>query len=460
MAQKNKNRKIQKKAIHKIETTDDSLTSRSGLAFVLKYLKNINVISSLCEVFQGIRKSAKGKAIEEIITQLMLFFIDGTAFSLTQFDTLAKDTGYMKTIGRDKTDMCSSHVIKRFFNSTNKLLFQKLQKVLLDLFIWRLCIEKPSVIILGLDTMVLNNDDAKKRMGVSWTYKKCNGYHPLHIYWNGMIVNLAFHEGSEAPNHNNDLFVMLEETVKQIRQRFNKEVQIIAVSDSGFFDQKYFQKVEDLGLFFICGGRIIDAIKMDLMKHIPEEWKSFEKKGEVIEYFDYHDRRNCWNKEYRAIYTKHACKDGIFRLAFDRPENIIYTNLDKIELLQEKDIADYQGAEAIVRLYHSRAKDELVNRGIKEFVDETLPFKSFDSNGVYYYMAIISYNLFTAFQKDVLSPVVPAVCYPNTVRRLFIDIAGKIVYKSREIILKLRKEVVEGLNLLLLWEKCEAVVPI
>jgi hypothetical protein len=460
MAEKNKNRKNQGNVIRKIGITDDSLTSRGGLTFVLKYFQNINIIPLITNVFQGIRKSRKGKDLEKIVTQLMMYFIDGCIYTMTRFDELAKDIGYRMAIESCESDMCSSHVIKRFFNATNKLMFSQLQKILLDLFIWRLSIEKPQIIILGLDTMVLNNDDAKKRKGVTYTYKKVFGYHPLHIYWNGYIVNLAFHEGSEAPNHKNDLFILLEETVNRIRQRFNKDIPILTVSDSGFFDQKYFQKMEEFGVFFICGGRIIDAIKLDLMKHLPEEWRKFEKKGDVIEYLDFHDQRNCWKKGYRAIYTKHACKDGEFRLAFDRPENIIYTNLEGTELLREKGLDKYASSEEIVRLYHLRAKDELVNRGIKEFVDETLPFKSFESNGVYYFLSIISFNLFTAFQRDVLKPIIPSVSYPDTVRRLFIDIAGKIVRKGRETILKFRQEVVDRLNLFDLWKKCGTVIPI
>ena len=241
MAQKNKFCKNENNQIKEIGITSDSLTGRGGLAFVVRFLKNINIIPLVSDVFKEVRKSRKGRDIEKILAQLFYFFIDGSKFTMAHFDELAKDEGYIKTIESTKKDMSSSHVMKRFFNKAKNTMFKELQKILLRLFIWRLCIEKPNVIILGLDTMVLNNDDAKKRMGVSCTYKKVCGYHPLHIYWNGFIVNLAFHEGSESPNHNNDLFTILEETVKQIRKNYNKDVPIIAVSDSGFFDQKYFQ---------------------------------------------------------------------------------------------------------------------------------------------------------------------------------------------------------------------------
>jgi hypothetical protein len=460
MIQKNKNRKNNENEIQKIGITEDSLTNRGGLAFILKYLKNIKVFPLISEVFQGIRKSRKGKDIENIISQLMMFFIDGSKFTMTRFDELAKDIGYRKTIECSKSDMCSSHVIKRFFSAVKRTMFKELQKILFKIFIWRLMLEKPEIIILGLDTMVLNNDDAKKRMGVNYTYKKVCGYHPLHIYWNGFFVNLAFHEGSDSPNHNNDLFTLLKETVEQIRKQYDKDVEIIVVSDSGFFDQKYFRLMEGLGVYFICGGKIFDSIKIELMKHLPEEWKKFDKKGDIIEYLDFRDKRDCWEKGYRTIYTKYACEDGEFHLEFDRPETIMYTNLEDEKKLEEAGLEKYLDAAEIVNLYHKRAKDELVNRGIKEFVDETLPFKSFESNGVYYYLSVISYNLFRAFQTDIPVPDIPAESYPDRVRRLFIDIAGKIVKTGREIILKFMEEYIDRFNLFVLWEKCETVTPI
>ena len=42
---------------------------------------------------------------------------------------------------------------------------------------------KPPVVILGLDTMVMDNDDAPKRHGVKPTYKKVLGSQPLQMTW-------------------------------------------------------------------------------------------------------------------------------------------------------------------------------------------------------------------------------------------------------------------------------------
>lgn len=452
--------------ITEIGITKDSLTGRGGLALILRYLKNIGIIPIISKIFAEIRKSRKGRDIEAIISQLICYFIDGSKQTMTRFDELAESDGYSKTIETAKEDMCSSHIIKRFFKSSKEMMFKRLQNLLLELFIWRLKIEKPKIIILGIDTMVLDNDDAKKREGVSFTYKKVNGYHPLHIYWKGYVVNMAFHEGSEAPNHGNDLFETIEATVKIIRKKYNRKVKIIVVSDSGFFGEQYFNFMDKLKVYFICGGMIIDQIKLNLMLRLQKEWRQFEvdpDKSNTLEYLDFRDKRHKWKQDRRAIYTKQMDKNGQFHLEFDRPENIIYTNLEKDNLSNSIILKKYLEAEEIIRLYRMRAKDELVNRGIKEFSDETLPFKSFVSNGVYYYLSLISFNLLTAFQKDTLAAIpleIPVGSYPDTIRRLFIDIAGKVVKSGRKIILKFESCVYERLKLGELWNKCCESVPL
>ena len=46
--------------IHKLEVTDDTLTSRGGLAFFVKYVEAIGIVELLLHKFAGIKKSIKG----------------------------------------------------------------------------------------------------------------------------------------------------------------------------------------------------------------------------------------------------------------------------------------------------------------------------------------------------------------------------------------------------------------
>jgi hypothetical protein len=158
--------------ISKIEMTSERLTGRAGLTLFVAYLHQIQIFSLIDRFFGSIRKSKKGIAAFELFKQILCFMADGTSRHLTYFDQLAQDPGYAGSIETDMTEMASSHRIKRFFNAfvwTRIFLFRRL---LQKLFIWRLKIKQPELIELGIDTMVMDNDDAKCRHGVKPTYKK------------------------------------------------------------------------------------------------------------------------------------------------------------------------------------------------------------------------------------------------------------------------------------------------
>jgi hypothetical protein len=48
-------------------------------------------------------------------------------------------------------------------------------------------------VILGLDSMVLDNDEALVRHGVRPTYKRVKGFQPLQMTWKGFVIDAVFH---------------------------------------------------------------------------------------------------------------------------------------------------------------------------------------------------------------------------------------------------------------------------
>ncbi|PYT95495.1 MAG: hypothetical protein DMG38_27040 [Acidobacteria bacterium] len=80
--------------IHKLEVTDDTLTSRGGLAFFVKYLEAIGIVGLLLHKFAGIKKSIKGVSVRNLFLQVLYFFFDGTSRHLTYFDELQPEEGY------------------------------------------------------------------------------------------------------------------------------------------------------------------------------------------------------------------------------------------------------------------------------------------------------------------------------------------------------------------------------
>lgn len=450
--------KSNKTKINEIEITNDTLCDRGGLVLLTKYLENIRIIALFISVFGFLKKSNKGASLEEIFKQIICFFIDGTSFALTRFDELKKDDGYAAMIESEHNDLCSSHTIKRFFRKFIGLRSCFLKIILLKLFIWRLKIEKPKYIKLDIDTMVMDNDESEKKEGATPTYKKVKGFQPLQITWNKYIVDAIFREGSKHSNYGNHVVKILEKVVKKIRKHYSKDIFILLTADSGFMDQVNFEAFEKLGIAYICGGKIYKNIKEYVDKTDTESIKSFKKEKKEWHYIDFTDKRGTWNKSRRAIYMKSLYEGEQLLFDFARPETLLYTNIGIDEYITEKMIELF-GKESLegwwcIDKYHSRGKSELIHKAFKDFGTEQLPFLDFKQNAAFYYLMVISFNIFEAFKTDISFDVIPLETMATKFRRKLIDFAIKIVRHSNKIVVKLTKLINDEFNIQALWSRC------
>lgn len=453
--------KIQEKIkteINKIDITKDTITGRGGLLFITKYLKRIKLLSLLSDTFSFLRKSKKGSPLENIFKQLICFFIDGTSLTLSYFEQLKRDSGYAAVIEESQKDLQSSHAIKRFFNKFTGRSIKLFRKILLHFFIWRLNLEKPDRIILGADTMVLDNNEAKKREGVEPTYKKVLGYQPLQITWQKYIVDLLFRPGSYHSNHGDDLERVIKKIVKYIRNYYSTDVPIILRADAGFLAEDNFLWANKLGIGFIIGGKMYDHVKETIMQMEDSAFFEYAHKGNSWYYSELGSKCKSWDNFYRMVYVKPVTDDdGQILLEFARPEYVLYTNLGQDNEVSKRLCAlrNWKEIEAtsIITCYHDRGSDELVFRGVKDLGRESLPFKGFAQNGAYYYLMVIAYNLFEYFKKDLEIDVLPITIYASTFRRKFIDIACKIVHTGGRIIAKVSEAIFNRLKLQYIWDK-------
>mgnify|MGYP006290970957 FL=1 len=226
--------KGQRTVIDKVGITEDTLTGRAGLSLFVKYLAGIGVYSQLERFFGSLRRNQKGRPIREIFKQLFCFFMDGSSRHLTHFDALAQDEGYAAGIESAPSSMLSSHAVKRFFQSFYHPGVWLFRRLLQRLFIWRLRLEAPNMVMLGLDTMVMDNDDAKVRHGVRPTYKKKRGFQPLQLTWENLIVDAVFRRGDAHSNNGDTVEKMVRHAVSRIRRKYRAEVPVVVRMDSGF----------------------------------------------------------------------------------------------------------------------------------------------------------------------------------------------------------------------------------
>ncbi len=453
-----------KPIINDVELTEDVLTSRAGLSLFVRYLRNILIFPHLEDLFSKIRKSRKSQEISEIFKQLFCFFIDGTCRHLTYFDTLKEDEGYAKSIETDPVNMLSSHAVKRFFRAILLPWSFSFRKLLQALFLWRLQMVNPALIMLGLDTMPMNNDDAEKREGVKPTYKKEKGFQPINLTWCRFIIDTIFRSGDKHSNHGDDAAKMVKRIVALIRKRYREDVPIVIRLDSGFFDQKLFEVFESLGIGYICGGKLYDDLKVIVSNSDQSLWKVYENENQVWEFMEFGDRRGSWKMFRRCIYCRPVYEDKQMLFKFARPDTLFYTNLGMNgaidNQLRTAGMEEVFKSQAIIGAYHGRGCDELVHRALKDFRSEQLPFKHFHQNAAFYYTMVIGFFLYETFKEDVCDSVVSANSYATTLRRKVLDIAGKIVSHANRITLKVTISVWNSLNFYQLWQKSENPIQI
>jgi hypothetical protein len=447
-------------AVDKVEATKETLTSRAGINLFVRYLHTIQILPLFSHFFRTARKNSKGASIVELFTQLLCWHFEGTNRHLSSFDTLAKDPGYAASIETDSKRMVSSHAVKRFFNSIPLGFSTLFRMLLMRLFVWRLNINKPELIILNVDAMVMDNDDAPKRDGANPTYKKVLGFAPLQMTWGRFIIDAIFRSGEKHSNHGNDTAKMIRRAVKQIRAKYCQDVPIIIRMDSGYCDQKLFAELELLQIGYIIGGRFFPDVK-SYLGSLPRN--AFDRhygktEEDIWEYCEFGDRRSTWKRFRRAIFWRPFLEEKRFLLPGFRPGTMIYTNLGMGQAIDEQlEKVGYEyltKAEEIISSYHQRGADELVHRCLKDFGFEQLPFKNFAPNAAMYYSMLLGFFLYETFKEDVSNPVVPISATPTTLRRKLIDIAGKIVRTGRQVILKVADVAMDALNFKELWERC------
>ncbi len=450
-----------------IGTTTDTLTGRGGLALFTQYLFTYGMLGILEDAFGYLRKSLKGLPIWRLFHQVMCFFFDGSSFHLSRFDELKADKGYAAAIATHPNKMVSTEQAKRFFKLFAIGCSFIFRRVLKRLFIWQLSIEKPSFIEMTCDTMPMNNDQAEKRHGVSPTYKKFKGFQPLHLIWNGLIVDAILRGGKKHGNANQTALKMILDTVALIRTKYSADVLIVIRLDAGFFDQFNFDQLNLKNVIFIATGKVYQFVKDHVDKDSPT-WETYDNGHQKWDYLEFGYRCNTWNEFYRAFYTvPQEDESGQILLEFARPENVILTNIginpDLLANCSDQERQRILSPEFIIGSHHQRGADELPHRAVKDFGTETLPFKRFSPNSAFYYAMLISFFLFETFKRDVLkndvSGVTP-VSYPTAVRRLAVDFAAKIIYSGRRFTLKVTESVMEQLQLETLWQRCLNPPPI
>jgi hypothetical protein len=235
-------------------------------------------------------------------------------------------------------------------------------------------------VALDVDVSPFDNSGTKKE-GVSWTYKKVDGYAPIFAYLGkeGYLVHCQLREGKQHCQEGTPEF--LDEAL-DYAERITRAKLLVRL-DAGNDD---FENVR------ICRKHKADwLIKRNLRKESLEEWLE-----EAQAHGDWE-----FPREGKEVYTGQTWRprDGkTYRIVFEVSRRTITADGQKL-LVPEIDVNTWWTslklpAKEVIALYHAHGTSEQYHSEIKTDLDlERLPSGKFATNATMLSLGLVAYNV-------------------------------------------------------------------
>lgn len=398
----------------KIEKTEDTITPHGGLALLGEFAVGTGLLQAI-DTHVPKPGSSVGYAPSEYIFPLILM-LNGGGRSLEDMRVIRNDEGLREILHIQR--MPSSDAIgdwlRRMGGNGG---IEGLEKVGQALILQGM--KKDGMEAYSLDIDATGIEAEKK--SAAMTYKGYVGYMPIvgHLAENGLVIGDEFREGNVSPVSRNLEFI--KHCIKQMPE--GKRIGYVR-ADSAAYQAEIINFCQKEGIGFAIGADLDSAV-VEAIKNIPEAgWKKYQK-GSIAETV------HCMNKTkkaFRLIVIKRPYQQNLFTA---EDPHIKYTVIATNRVEEAEDVVGWYNQ----RGEHSenRIKDLKIGFGM-----ERMPCGQFEANAVFFRIGVLAYNLFRLFLLKVLDRSWHKH-QVQTIRWRLYQIAGKIVYHSNAISLKLHR---------------------
>jgi hypothetical protein len=398
----------------KIEKTEDTITPHGGLALLGEFIIGTGLLQTI-DTHVPKPGSSVGYDPSEYLFPLILM-LNGGGRSLEDVRVIRTDEGLREILHIER--MPSSDAVgdwlRRMGGNGGREGLEKVGQTLLQQGIKN---DGTEAYTLDIDATGI---EAEKK-SAAMTYKGYVGYMPIvgHLAENGLVIGDEFREGNAAPASRNLEFI--KHCITQMPE--GKRIGYVR-ADSAAYQAEIINFCEKEGIRFAIGADLDSAV-VEAIEHIPEAgWKKYQT-GSIAETVHCMDKTK---KAFRLIVIKRPYQQNLFTA-----EDVH---------IKYKVIATNRGedAEDVVGWYNQRGEHS-ENR-IKDlkigFGMERMPCGQFEANAVFFRIGVLAYNLFRLFLLKVLDRSWHKH-QVQTIRWRLYHIAGKIVYHSNAISLKLHR---------------------
>jgi hypothetical protein len=299
-------------------------------------------------------------------------------------------------------------------------------------------VDSGKYIPVDIDVSPFDNSGSKKE-GVSWTYKKHDGYSPNFAYagLEGYMVNCELRPGSQHCQKGTPEFI--RETMDVVDEAWGAERKVLFRFDSGNDSE------ENILVFNGKKDRYF-IIKRNLRKESLEGWLEIAKENGKME--EPRPGKKMWHG--------HIFRDvggcGSTRMVFKVTERTI-DRKGQAFLVPEIEVETYwtslpDSPETIIELYHAHGTSEQFHSELKSDMDvERLPSGKFLTNSLVLRNAMIAFNMLRKIGCDLLSfpgdlPVKLDVGRRRikSVIQNIVNVAGKLVRTGGRTMLKISRK--------------------
>ena len=413
----------------KLQSTNERLTPRTGIAILGEYLKGMN-LEKLCNENLPKAKRNNGYSAFEFIYPLILMLHSGGRFldDIREIKVDSALTRVLKIKNIPTASAISKYLVKHGINGEDGM--RKINKKYLPNYLKSIKEE----LILDIDATFI---EAHKNTA-KCSYKNAPGYMPMVGHINGgYVIDVDFREGNEAPASRNLEFIKQCELQLPKGKKFDR-----FRADSASYQADIFNYCEERDILFSVTAKKNKNI-FNLIKRIKdEEWQTFSKREKIAEFT--HTMQNT-NKAFRMIVIKKDITPTLPNLEGYISDEVMMNYQDEIYYCIATNDNELN-PEEIIKLHRQRAQTS--ENKIKElkngFNMSYLPSSNLQANAFYFYIGVIAYNLFLLF-KQILDKNMQKHTV-KTIRYKLYNIASKVITHAREIILKVNEEFIQLLQ--------------
>ncbi len=376
-----------------IERTDEIFTSNGGLAVAGALMKSLKIGKSLNKI-----KISSGEpeiSNQDVFRSYLGLLVMGRT-NYEDIELFRNDEMFRIMLDIEKVP--SSETLRQRFDAAlgafDDAIIQFNISLLKKCHLSSVLVDSGKYIPVDIDVSPLDNSGSKKE-GVSWTYKKHDGYSPNFAYAGveGYMVGSELRPGSQHCQKGTPEFI--RETMRVVDEACGCERRKLFRFDSGNDSDENIAEFKDKKSHYFL-------IKRNLRKESPGGWLDIAKEnGEMKE-------PRPGKKEWHGEIFRDVKGYGRTRIVFKVVERMADRKGQPF-LLPEIEVETYwtnlpDKPETIIELYHAHGTSEQFHSELKSDMDvERLPSGKFLTNSLILKNAMLAFNVLRKIGCDLLS---------------------------------------------------------